>query len=454
MSKKPAAFTSKTSAEMYQNLPAVDDEEDVRVPPTPRRAQRMDPSGPFVGELTRARVSSLASNVEMEDVSGSARIANAPALPKHPIFNGSTTKEKREFIKKYNLYYSTLLSYETTYNKPFVMPVSACIDPWVKEHLARFEFGRSAGQISEFEWIEYFRASEKSERTDLAPLDAMMTKLRLDLRLADASSMMTDLVMKIYKNLDDQGLTEYVEKADPKRIVGWMVKALEPAVFKSRIEEKLRLEINKGLKKNPVDARRWIAEDLKNFLEYSTEDWTKQTKKVDPKNPTRDPTKKSKTPTGSSTSATETTDSTPKSDRTPRRFACLKCGSTEHAVRQCPQLKDGEAEKLLADRRKAKEEKPKRNIDFAHQTGAGRTGLVRVTLEDCWDSEALLDSGADCALISRGLLEKLERKAGFLKMKLLNEPERIGTAGPDELVVKRKVCLESVVFHTSAGLLR
>jgi hypothetical protein len=39
----------------------------------------------------------------MEDVSGSARIANAPALPKHPVFSGSTTKEKREFIKKYNL---------------------------------------------------------------------------------------------------------------------------------------------------------------------------------------------------------------------------------------------------------------------------------------------------------------------------------------------------------------
>ena len=211
MSKKPAVFASKASEGMYKHLATADDEEDerlpqdVRLPPTPRRMQRMDPSGPFVGEMTRERVSSLASNVEMEDVSGSARIANAPALPKHPVFSGSTTKEKREFIKKYNLYYSTLLSYETTYNKPFVMPVSVCIDPWVKEHLARFEFGKPVGAVSEMEWIEYFKASEKSERTDLGPLDAAMTKLHLDLRLADASSMMTDLVMKIYRHMDEQG---------------------------------------------------------------------------------------------------------------------------------------------------------------------------------------------------------------------------------------------------------
>jgi len=301
----------------------------------------------------------------MEDVSGDTRVANAPALPKHPIFTGSTTKEKREFIQKYNLYYSTLLSYETTLNKPFVMPVSSCIDPWVKEHLARFEFGKTVGEILEVEWIEFFRASLKSERTDLAPLDAKMAKLRLNLQQPDASSMMTELVMKIYKTMDEHGLLEYVEAADPKRIVGWMVSALEPPVFRARVEEKLKLEINKSLKKNPVEARRWIADDLKNFLEYSTEDWSRP-KRSDPKDSKKDKTRREGQPAGTSGAKAEGGEAKPRTEAKPKRFSCLKCGSTEHAVRQCPQLKDGEAEKLLEERRKQRAA-GKRNVDMAQQ---------------------------------------------------------------------------------------
>lgn len=73
-----------------------------------RRIHRMDPQGPFLGE-PRTREDSRTSNVDMVDVSGDSRIANAPALPKHPVYSGSTTKDRREFVQKYNLYYNTLL---------------------------------------------------------------------------------------------------------------------------------------------------------------------------------------------------------------------------------------------------------------------------------------------------------------------------------------------------------
>ena len=458
MAKKTTVFESKTTEDMYKNLPGSDEEkEDVAATPsTTRRVQRLDPSGPFVGKLTRDRVLSMVSNVDMEDVSGDPRVANAPALPKHPVFSGSTTKEKREFIQKYNLYYSTLLSYETSYNRPFVMPVSACIDPWMKEHLARFEFARPLDQITETDWIDFFRESLISDRTDLSPIDAEMAKLRLDLKHADAPSMMTDLVVKIYKKLEEHGLVAYVETADPKRIVTWMVKALEPPVFKQRIEDKLRLEINKSYKKDPVAARRWIAEDLKYFLEYSTEWKTPKTKDPSQREPTpttkrdpgRDPKKKKKKTKTDADAGDDEEES-----KTPQRFACLKCGSTEHAVRRCPKLKDGEAEKLLEELRK-KRDTPGRSNRQIRTAEAPNSGIVRATLEDCCDVEALLDSGADCALITRKLVDRLAKKKAFLKTHVLEEPERIGTAGPAELVVKRKVYLESVVFHTSAGQLR
>ena len=123
---KPPAFKSKTSMDMYQTLPGTVESKEAE------GNRRMDPNEPLVGELTRERVCSMQSNVEMEDVSDKPWVMNAPAVPKHPVYSGTTTREKREFIQQYNQYYHTLLSYETLQNKPFVMPVAACIDPWVK----------------------------------------------------------------------------------------------------------------------------------------------------------------------------------------------------------------------------------------------------------------------------------------------------------------------------------
>jgi hypothetical protein len=53
--------------------------------------------------------------------------------------------------------------------------------------------------------------------------------------------------------------------------------------------------------------------------------------------------------------------------------------------------------------------------------------------------DALLDSGADVALISAGLIRKLENEADFLKMKKLVQPEKVGTAGKDVLSTHKGV---------------
>jgi hypothetical protein len=76
------------------------------------------------------------------------------------------------------------------------------------------------------------------------------------------------MVSKMYRKMEDHGVVEYVERVDAKRIVQWMVEGLKPLAFKTRIESELQLEVNKKLKKDPLGAREWIAQDLKLFLEY------------------------------------------------------------------------------------------------------------------------------------------------------------------------------------------
>ena len=95
--------------------------------------------------------------------------------------------------------------------------------------------------------------------------------------------MMSDLVMQIYKEMDRRGLKQYVEEADPRRIVNWIVAALETAQFKARVEGFLELELHRAMRKDPVAVVRWITGDLKYFLEYSTEDWSKKPPKSDEK---------------------------------------------------------------------------------------------------------------------------------------------------------------------------
>nr|CCA15851.1 AlNc14C16G1736 [Albugo laibachii Nc14] len=86
-----------TTKDMYEELRRiVPDAEGVR---RRRTLRRLDPSGPFVGELTEERVRRMTEDIEMTDVSGDSRIANAPQLPRHPIHKGETSNDKRESSK-------------------------------------------------------------------------------------------------------------------------------------------------------------------------------------------------------------------------------------------------------------------------------------------------------------------------------------------------------------------
>ena len=222
---KKATFESQTSEDMFRELSDV--EEMGRR--APKKLIRMDPYGPFEGEMTRERAVSMMSNdVDMEDVSNDGRYINAPHLPKPPTFSGFSTQEKRDFKLKYEAYYKQLLAFENAQSRPFLKPIWACIDPWVRDHIAQFEFGKEPHEVTDYDWIMYFKEAEVAENKDLRPLDTAMAKIKLDTSLPDATSMMAGLVMKVYKTMDEFGLKAYVQEADSKRIVRYITDALEP----------------------------------------------------------------------------------------------------------------------------------------------------------------------------------------------------------------------------------
>jgi hypothetical protein len=323
---------------------------------------------------------------------------------------------------------------------------------------ALFEIGKPVDQISEQEWM-HFRACLVSERKDLKLLDDRVAKYKLDLSLGDATSMKASLGMKIYNAADDLGLKKYVEENDPKRMVKYLVDPLEPPAFQERVRSALALESKKDIRKSPVAAYGWIREDLKNFLEYVPQDlW-----KAKPESK-KDQSSSSKRQHGVRVSQEKkpslmVTTGTPWSRG---GFSCLKCSSKDHHVRDCLQCRAGEAVSLLKDFRERKVQKKdevrrlnkpavKKKFSQVKMMDTGdKTGCLKVKLEGSVETESLLDSGADYSLISQGLVEWLESQVGFLKMKTLDEPERIGTAGSD-LVVKR---MDSLVIQTSAGPLR
>ena len=66
-------------------------------------------------------------------------------------------------------------------------------------------------------------------------MDQIMKDIKMDTRLMDAGSRMSWLRNKIYRALDEEGLQNYVEQVDAKRIVNRMVEGLEPAGFRRKI---------------------------------------------------------------------------------------------------------------------------------------------------------------------------------------------------------------------------
>ncbi|KAE8897368.1 hypothetical protein PF003_g18193 [Phytophthora fragariae] len=269
---------------------------------------------------------SQAGDGQDEDSDVQYVMSNAPALPAAPKYSGSTLQEKREFMRAYQTYVHALSAFHTATTKPYIMPVSACIE----------------------------------ERTcNLISIDEAMKNLKLKTTFPDAKSRMGQLRADMHKILDQHNVENIFFQKEQKKLVQYLVAALEPEDFREAIRKRLALDQHKDMRKDVVSCYKWILELLMAYLQ-----WNPSSSK-----PNRAPARLQNGPAttvASGTNRRQTPFSRPPQAATPWRksdkgippaepaqkgprppLECLKCKSSEHRVRQCPQVRPEEIDALI-----------------------------------------------------------------------------------------------------------
>ena len=174
-------------------------------------------------------------------------------------------------------------------------------------------------------------------------LEQAINKLRLDWSQPDAVSVVDKLRSQVIKALRDQGLSTLIEH-DPKRLIGFIVPAIQPASFNQLVRDEMRdIGWRTVQQKSMVRFFQWLQELVGGYLRYRPAIETSDGKKATNTNQNQRGSEKPKDarPDKKPDAKKESTDG--QSDRV--RYACLKCKSTKHSVRNCPKVADGEAEK-------------------------------------------------------------------------------------------------------------
>ncbi|KAI9988015.1 hypothetical protein PInf_024275 [Phytophthora infestans] len=112
-------------------------------------------------------------------------------------------------------------------------------------------------QVTEDDWKNYFLDARNPDYTAYKRLDIEMRKLAMDVSLLGAESRMSRLLADFYKVVDGVNMESIIHE-DPKRVVGYLVDALRPEVFRSAIKDNLDLAAGKHVKKDVSEFLRWL----------------------------------------------------------------------------------------------------------------------------------------------------------------------------------------------------
>jgi hypothetical protein len=225
--------------------------------------------------------------VSQVDEQGPVGIRNAPALPAAPKFSGATMQDRREFMRQYETYCHALSAFETTGVRVYRVPVSVCIDERTRLIIANYEFGKPAHQVTETEWVSYFEQARTADHIDYEVVDEAMKKLKMVMSLRDAPSRMGKLVADMHKILDSTNMEVVLTEQEPKKLVEYLVEALEPVDFRTKIKARLKQEANKYMRKNPVVFVKWVTELLREYMLWETRPSTDETPTPRPAVPKR-----------------------------------------------------------------------------------------------------------------------------------------------------------------------
>ncbi|RHZ07541.1 hypothetical protein DYB26_014959, partial [Aphanomyces astaci] len=393
---------------------------------------------------------------------------NAPALPKHPTFKGSTKEERRTFMVAYNLYISQTTALIVNGTKPFIMPVNACIDPVSKQRIAEWDMGKGPYEVTEADWVAWFR---QGYDVDPRALDTLKKRIKaavvFDMSVQDADSrigkMLDGLAAAIRRDRQ-----EWVIKEESPAIVKIITDAVKPVSLHRAVTEQMALTRNKPLKKDVYRFVRWLREYAighERFVGY--EEDTKPAAKPDPPKTNQGGTHGRRTaPTQSTPLAPATTPQAPPGLTSAK--GCLKCKSTSHRVRECLGITEEEAVKLVkahgralgrgqSDGDRGRRDGGRGN---GHRMATMKTDPVHTerailvaTVEGVLTVNAsLLDSGADLSVASGGLVSALLAAGAAPEITTMG-PFSLRPYGADSrpVVVTKQVRFGRLEFKTGCG---
>jgi hypothetical protein len=132
------------------------------------------------------------------------------------------------------------------------------------------------------------------------------------------------------------------------------------------MQDHLALEVFKKYRKDPVAAKKWITDDLRNFLEYAGESVMRAGKKSESKKDNNIGATRPGKPDAPASHSIQA-QSIAQTTKPRKRMECLKCGSLDHLVRVCPKVFHEEADQLIEGLKKKSECHVKKLMDLAER---------------------------------------------------------------------------------------
>ncbi|GMF56132.1 unnamed protein product [Phytophthora fragariaefolia] len=356
------------------------------------------------------------------------RLTNAPSLPVAPQYSGNTLQDRRAFMRAYETYYRALCTFVTPYHRPFVMPISACIEERTGRMICLYEFKKSPNMVTEDKWIAHFKTPLRPDHHGCTAVDEAMAKLRGDTSLPDADSRMGKLRADMHKLLDKTNVEAAMLEKQQKKLVVFLVNGLGPGDFRRAAKTRLSYEENKRLCSDVVAFCGRALDLMRSHMlcQPSASDRPKKPQSRPAQQRLQGGHQRQQYPHSSSSSGGGP-------------------GEAARPIAECMQKgKENASTSRLAAVTKG-------SMSLSSSWDGKDKGTVIALVNTTLYLTVLLDSGADDSAVGLGLVQALAARGVPIDVMTADTPTLLCPVGYTKIQVIRQVSLDEIKIETSAG---
>ncbi|RLO10271.1 hypothetical protein DYB28_000086 [Aphanomyces astaci] len=138
----------------------------------------------------------------------------------------------------------------------FLMPLVACIYQKIVPRVCTHDFAKLFEEITENNWRDYFLSAREAQELDLASVTKAMASLKMDMKIRDAESRVGRLLDDFYDKLEQLDVAHLPEQ-ERQQSVKILRAAIRPSQLKATVERQLTREANKAYKSDVKSFCRW-----------------------------------------------------------------------------------------------------------------------------------------------------------------------------------------------------